>query len=146
MNAELLVVIIATALLSSAITLGTVWLVFQYIVKPRYEAEVKPRLEAQLDTQLEVLREKVKQGVIDAGVELLPRFREEVRAGFEDAAKGVVPAFRQEAEASFKETLKAMLKGEQVVNKAAQTAAKTGASILGTGLDVLRSSPFKPGK
>ena len=140
MSAELVVLMICTAVLSSVFTAAVVWALFQYLVKPRLETQVKPALEAQLETQLEVLRGKVRQGVEDAGVEMLPKLREQVRGGFEDAAKGLIPAFRAEVEESFKDILQATAGGD-IVDRVTKTA-----SILGSGLDMLRPPSSGPRK
>lgn len=72
--------ILITALLSSVITLAILAVVTQRMVIPKFKAwlqeEVLPEFRAQ-----------VKNGAIDSGDTLLPKFRENVRDGFNDAIR-----------------------------------------------------------
>ena len=105
--------ILATALLSSVLTLLVAlawWRVF-----------LKARLEAELEALANRLREQVKEGGTAAGQELLPAFRQEVEAGFRDALTGGIAA--------------------NLIDKTAGTALRTGVSLVSQGLDFVRTTP-----
>ena len=105
--------ILATALLSSVLTLLVAlawWRVF-----------LKARLEAEREALANRLRERVKEGVTEAGQELLPAFRQEVEAGFRDALTGGIAA--------------------NLIDKTAGTALRTGVSLVSQGLDLVRTTP-----
>lgn len=72
-----LVIVIATAALSSLLTLGLgYWL---------YEIRWRARLEKRIAELAEVLEARVHKGVKEAGIELLPEFQARVEAGFRNA-------------------------------------------------------------
>lgn len=70
----LLLTAFVTALLSSALTLGVAWWLFQNRWRPRVEAELETRFRERLDEAKEalgeVIRERVRQGVLEAVAEL----------------------------------------------------------------------------
>lgn len=61
-----IVVVLGTALLSSAFTLGFAYWVFQRRVRPRLEAEVEARLLRMQEEMGQLIRARVRQGVLDA--------------------------------------------------------------------------------
>ncbi len=72
-----ILMLIATAVLSSMFTLGlSYWL---------YETRLRSRLEARMEELADILEARVHKGVKEAGIELLPAFQERVEAGFKDA-------------------------------------------------------------
>lgn len=76
----MLVLMLGTALLSSAFTLGIAWL--------WYRGAGRDRLDLELVRVQQEFEKHVKAGVLAAGHELLPALREQVRLGFEDVLKG----------------------------------------------------------
>lgn len=68
-----------TALTSSAFTLALGWAGYRSLLEKRLGRQL-------LEIQIEFER-RVKQGVLDAGRELLPELRKEVAAGFGDALR-----------------------------------------------------------
>ncbi len=104
-----LILILATALLSSVLTLllALAW----------WRAFLKKRLEAELEEVANRLRERVKEGVTEAGRDLLPAFRQEVEAGFRDAlTRGIA---------------------ESLIDKTAGTVLRKGASLVEQGLNLV---------
>lgn len=73
----MVVVVIATAWLSSLCTLALAYWT--------YETRLRSRLEARMEELAGILEERVHKGVKDAGIELLPQFQARVEAGFRDA-------------------------------------------------------------
>lgn len=71
------VMLVATAVLSSLCTLGLAWWL--------YESRLRSRLEARMEELADILEARVHKGVKDAGIDLLPAFQERVEAGFKDA-------------------------------------------------------------
>lgn len=72
-----LFVIVSTAVLSSLITLGlTYWI---------YERRLRERLETRMEELADILEARVHKGVKEAGIDLLPAFQERVEAGFKEA-------------------------------------------------------------
>ena len=80
--AQMIITICATALLSSALTLGASYLLFQ--------RKLKNDLRARFEELSVEAKERIKQGVIEAGMELLPKLRSEVREGFKEAVRDAV--------------------------------------------------------
>ncbi len=78
-----------------------------------YRHRLQDQLDRVRDQLAEEVEERVRRGAIAAGEELLPEFRKEVTEGFRDALRGVA--------------------GGDV----ARTVARTGAEIVGGGLDSL---------
>lgn len=72
-----ILVLVATALMSSVFTLGLAYCF--------YEFRLRRRLEARIDELADTLEARVHKGVKDAGIELLPAFQERVEAGFKEA-------------------------------------------------------------
>ncbi len=71
--------LILTALLGSLFTLLLGWILYRKVFEKRLERQL---LEIQMQFE-----QRVKQGVLDAGRELLPELRKEVAAGFSDALR-----------------------------------------------------------
>jgi len=92
---EYLPAIVATALLSSLITLTLGFLVFKWFLERRLEKE----LEEAADT----FEKQLRQGLEETGKELVPEFRTELEAGFKEAAEELLPEFREELKAGFHE-------------------------------------------
>lgn len=67
----------ATALLTSLLTGAGVYFYVRF--------RLLDQIEKELDEYSIILKAKLKEGVSEAGKELLPEFREEVRAGFREA-------------------------------------------------------------
>lgn len=109
----LIIVIFATSLLSAVMTL----LLASYVYRRRYQRQ----LEQQLKQVGEEIQDRVRQGVLDAGDELLPKFQDRVRDGFVEAV--------QKWDLS-----------DDILN-----IAKSGADLVGDGLSTLlgRNSPTK---
>ncbi len=72
-----ILLLVSTAILTSLVTLGLAWWL--------YEARLRPRLESRLEELADLLEARVHKGVKDAGMELLPAFQERVEAGFRNA-------------------------------------------------------------
>jgi len=115
-----LIPIIATAILSSLLTLGVFFAVFKLFVEKRIEtrleilaSELEKKLKQNFATEshhlLVQFREEVQQGFKDGAAETLPWFRSELTAGFTETAKGMLPQFRQELSDGFKETAESLL-------------------------------------
>jgi hypothetical protein len=75
----MLAIVVLTALLSSAVTCGAAWWLYQKRLRPAWEQELAA-IQAEFET-------RVKNGVTAAGVDLLPALREQVALGFADALK-----------------------------------------------------------
>lgn len=101
--------LLGTALLSSMLTWLIAWAFFKFHLADEVDA-----LKQQIGDELE---ERVRSGVVSGGQELLPEFRKEVKEGFLDALRG------------------APVSG--AMSDAARNVAKTGAELLGTGIDSL---------
>ena len=144
---QLLVLIVATALLASLLTLALGWLAFQRLLRPQLEtrltilaesleARVRAGAGAAGQEVLEPLRAQVRGGVEDAAVILLPTLRTELTAGFQDAATGMLPAFREEVRKGFAEALSA----SDLLDRTAKKVVRTGSSLMESGLNLLRAS------
>ncbi len=71
---EIILVVVATSVLTALCTaVFVLWF---------YNRKIRPQLEAQLEQAGETMQARVRQGVLDAGEELLPKFREKVTEGF----------------------------------------------------------------
>jgi hypothetical protein len=147
---ELLLLVCATALASSLATLGLGWLLFQRWMRPGLEsrlaafadlleARVKAGAEAAGQGLLEPVRARVQAGAEDAAAKLLPRVRAELTAGVRDAAADSLPALREEVRKGFIEALSA----DALLDRTARGVARTGASLVESGLSLLR--PARPG-
>ncbi len=73
-----------TMLLATAVMTSFTTLLLAYVF---YVLFVRKRLEKRMLELAENVQERVKQGAIDAGTELLPRFREQVTEGFKRALR-----------------------------------------------------------
>ena len=78
---ETLIVVTATAVLSSVLTLLLAYLF--------YRKRIEPALEARMGRVQDEFEQRVQRGVSNAGQELLPAFRQEVANGFRDALQGI---------------------------------------------------------
>ena len=108
-----LLMMLATALLASVLTL--------LLALACWRAFLRQRLDASLEEVANRLRERVKEGVTDAGRELLPAFRQEVEAGFREAlTRGIA---------------------ESLIDKTAGVALRKGAALMEQGLDLVRGAP-----
>lgn len=146
---QVMLLIVATALISSLVTLALGWLAFQHGIRPRLEARLTAlaeQLEARVKAGagaagqelLEPLRAQVRSGVEDAATDVLPKIRAELTAGFRDAAAESLPAFREEVRKGFTEALNA----GQLLDRTARTVVRTGSSLVESGLNLLR--PTRP--
>lgn len=105
--------ILATALLASVLTL--------LLALVCWRAFLQKRLDAKLEEAANRLKERVKEGVTDAGRELLPAFRQEVEAGFREALTHGIT--------------------ESLIDKTAGAALRTGATLVEQGLNLVRAAP-----
>lgn len=74
---QTILLIIGTAVVTALITLAAVYLLYLY--------RIRPELERQMKAAGDTMEERVRQGVLSAGEELLPKFREKVTEGFSRA-------------------------------------------------------------
>lgn len=102
-------IIVVTALLSSAFTL-----IFAYAL---YKVVFEKQLDRYVDELAEEFQKRVHDGAIDAGEELMPEFRDNVKEGFTEAISSISTV--------------------GVVENTAKGVAKTGADIVGEGLNTL---------
>ena len=79
---QMIITICATALLSSILTLGLSYYWFR--------RKISNEIRSLLDAVATEVRDRVRQGVFDAGMDLLPRYRAEVRQGFKEAMSDTV--------------------------------------------------------
>ena len=151
-SAQVLLLIVATALISSVVTLALGWLAFQHGIRPRLEvrltalaeqleARVKAGAGAAGQDLLEPLRAQVRGGVEDAATDLLPKIRAELTAGFHDAAAESLPAFREEVRKGFADAI-ASLATSELLDRTARKVVRTGSSLVESGLNLLR--PTRP--
>ncbi len=144
---ELLVLIVATSLLSGVVTLALGLALFQRWVRPRLEARlaalandlearVKAGAGAAGQELLDPLRAQVRGGVEEAATELLPRVRGELTAGFREAAADSLPAFREEVRKGFTDALST----SDLLDRTARRVVRTGSSLIESGLDLLRTT------
>lgn len=149
-DAQLLVLIVATAMVSSLSTLVLGWIVFRRWIRPRLEArlaEFAELLEARVKAGagaagqdlLEPLRAQVRGGVAEAATELVPRVRMELTAGFREAAVESLPAFREEVRKGFTDAIGALNAGE-LLDRTARKVVRTGSSLVESGLNLLRAT------
>lgn len=109
---DLLSVAVVALVASAMGSAGTAALL--YIVIRRLQ---RNRLEAMLDETIEIMKKRLKEGVEEAGRELLPEFREEVRRGFKEGLSDVVHG--------------------ELLDQTARSLARSGADIVETGLNLL---------
>lgn len=109
---DLLSVAVVALVASAMGSAGTAALL--YIVIRRLQ---RNRLEALLDETIEIMKKRLKEGVEEAGRELLPEFREEVRRGFKEGLSDVVHG--------------------ELLDQTARSLARSGADIVETGLNLL---------
>ncbi|MGQ0622496.1 MAG: hypothetical protein ACT4QA_21740 [Panacagrimonas sp.] len=77
MTITLAIDVVLTAVLTAAMT----WFVAYWVYKRKLEAQLRTMLE---QVQIE-FEQRVKDGVLAAGEELMPQLREQVKLGFQDA-------------------------------------------------------------
>ena len=99
---DLMVIVVATSLLSSLFTLALVALLFKKVAQPKLQAYIEKTL-------LPEFREQVNQGGQDAGEALLPRFRKAVNDGFQDAIREAPSEFFDDATKSVSKTIESGL-------------------------------------
>lgn len=144
---QVVMLVMATALLSSGLTLGLGWLAFRYRLQPRLEARLDilaEQLEARVKAGagaagqelLEPVRAQVYGGVEQAATALLPDIRAELTAGFRDAAAEALPAFREEVRKGFTDALSA----SDLLDRTAKKVVRTGSSLMESGLNLLRAT------
>jgi hypothetical protein len=104
--------VLLTALMSSAITLLLAYLI--------YRRHLEPQLDQRLEQIQAEFEARVKAGVHEAGMELLPEFRQQVKLGFTDALS------QSHTAGLVEETAKVMSVGKDL-----------GAGIVETGLNAL---------
>lgn len=144
---QLVILVMATALAASLLTLGLGWLAIRRWLQPQFEARlavlaetlearVKAGASAAGQDLLEPLRVEVYSGVEQAATELLPKIREELTAGFQAAAAEALPAFREEVRKGFTDALSA----SDLLDRTAKKVVRTGSSLMESGLNLLRAT------
>lgn len=144
---QLVILVMATALAASLLTLGLGWLAVRRWLQPRLEARLESlaeTLEARVKAGasaagqdlLEPVRAQVYGGVEQAATELLPRIRAELTAGFREAAAAALPAFREEVRKGFTDALNA----SDLLDRTAKKVVRTGSSLVESGLNLLRAT------
>ena len=109
MNWELILVGVGVSIGSSLLTLAFAYLLFRW--------KLKELLYQELDELSISMKEKLREGVTEAGKELMPEFREEVREGF-------------------KEALTSAMSGD-LIEMTAKQVAKNSTNIVEQGLGML---------
>ena len=144
---QLVILVMATALAASLLTLGLGWLAIRRWLQPQFEARlavlaetlearVKAGASAAGQDLLEPLRVEVYSGVEQAATELLPKIRAELTAGFQAAAAEALPAFREEVRKGFTDALSA----SDLLDRTAKKVVRTGSSLMESGLNLLRAT------
>jgi len=111
---QIILSVAITAVISSLLTLG-----FTYIF---YRIYLRDVLDRKLDESMELAKLKIKQGMREEALELLPKFRAEVKEGFKEALNSAM--------------------GGQIV----QTMTKPMSSIVESSLSFFLGRPEEPGK
>ncbi len=144
---QLVILVMATALAASLLTLGLGWLAIRRWLQPQFEARlavlaetlearVKAGASAAGQDLLAPLRVEVYSGVEQAATELLPKIRAELTAGFQEAAAEALPAFREEVRKGFTDALSA----SDLLDRTAKKVVRTGSSLMESGLNLLRAT------
>ena len=144
---QLVILVMATALAASLLTLGLGWLAIRRWLQPQFEARlavlaetlearVKAGASAAGQDLLAPLRVEVYRGVEQAATELLPKIRAELTAGFQEAAAEALPAFREEVRKGFTDALSA----SDLLDRTAKKVVRTGSSLMESGLNLLRAT------
>ena len=144
---QLLLLMAATALITSGLTLILGWLALRRWLQPQFEARlaalaetlearVKAGASAAGQDLLAPLRVQVYGGVEQAATELLPKIRAELTAGFQEAAAEALPAFREEVRKGFTDALSA----SDLLDRTAKKVVRTGSSLMESGLNLLRAT------
>lgn len=149
-GAQLLILIVATAVISSLSTLVLGWIAFRRWIRPRMEtrlAEFADLLEARVKAGanaagrelLEPLRAQVRGGLEEAAADLIPKARTELTAGFRTAAAESLPAFREEVRKGFTDAIGA-LDASELLDRTAKKVVRTSSSLVESGLSLLRAA------
>lgn len=149
-DAQVLILIVVTALVSSLSTLALGWVAFQKWLRPGLEvrlealaalleARVKAGAGAAGRELLEPLRAQVRGGVEDAATALLPGVRADLVTGFREAAAESLPAFREEVRKGFTDAIGALNAGE-LLDRTARKVVRTGSSLVESGMNLLRAT------
>lgn len=110
---------------------------------PEFRAEVVKGFEEAAEALLPEFRREVSAGFEESAQALLPEFREEVKQGLLAGAEEVMPEFRGQVKAGFEDAVIAAA-GGQLVDRTAQTMAKSSTKIVETGLNMLFGKPRSP--
>lgn len=102
-------VIVISSVSSSILTATIAYLIFHFFGKKKIERE--------LGEYAQVIKEKIREGVEEAGRELMPEFRSEVREGFKGA-------------------LGSTLNGE-MMDETVRSLTKSGSTFMESGLNLL---------
>ena len=152
----LVVLVIITALLSSAATLFLGWLAWHVWVRPRMDAhwlrmadEVEQRVRAGTlagaQEFLQPLRSEMQQEIEVAVRQWLPTVRTELQAGLTTAAQDMLPAFRAEVRNGFTEALNLANAGA-LLDKTARKVVRASSSLVENSLNLLRVRPEERGR
>ena len=109
MGSSEIILVSSTAFLSALLTIGFSFLMFRFYLKQLIVQE--------LGEFAVLLKQKLREGVKEAGQELLPDFRIEVREGFMEAMRAAT--------------------GGQLIEKTAENLAKTSTNFMETGFNIL---------
>jgi len=120
--------IVATVMLTSLATIGGLVLVARVWLL-RW-------LRSSLDDAGRDAARVVRSEVEAAGEEVLPRLREQVKAGVEDGAEVVLPQLRAEVRGGIEDAAASVL-GPESLERAGESVVRTGASVIGAGLDLI---------
>jgi hypothetical protein len=71
---DIIIIVISTAVTTSVLFLGILYLAYIWKIKPEFELKIAKAAQE--------IEDRVKEGVLSAGTELLPEFGEEVTKGF----------------------------------------------------------------
>ncbi|MEQ8353435.1 MAG: hypothetical protein RH862_18315 [Leptospiraceae bacterium] len=121
---EFYLVVLAASLFTAVLSAILTGLVFYYY----YRSRVAAKLEEELDEYAEIVKQRLKDGVEEAGESMLPRFKEEVRSGFREAITDALSG--------------------QMVEDTVRAMTKSGTTIVESSLNLLlgrRDSEGRPG-
>lgn len=129
-------VIVASSVLSSAVTILILWLVARIAIDRKIAAagdelasRVRSAVEEGAQTVVPKVRDAVRSGLNDSVEAALPTVREQVAAGVREGAESVVPKVRQEVRDGVEEAIASAIAGG-VVGKAGEELARKGTSVL----------------
>lgn len=149
-DAQVLILIVVTALASSLSTLALGWVAFQKWLRPGLEARLEALaglLEARVKAGagaagrdlLEPLRAQVRGGVEDAATALLPGVRADLAAGFREAVVESLPALREEVRKGFTDAI-GVPNAAELLDRTARKVVRTGSSLVESGMNLLRAT------